>query len=424
MAVKEKLIAKDIDGNELQEGDRVQIVELGGRSKLLLNATATIAELKLTSSDTIHCRIKIDSTRTVLYWAAEWLRKLKSEIIERNPLDEFAARITELWAESENAQEVAEQAAYSALDSARLCGEELLKAKKAAGHGNWEKFRSTLIHPRTGNPMPSSTATLYQRIAERWEEIQVSEVRSLRGARELLKSDRQLSAAKQQHTKQTTVLESATVANLDDGFVEAPSNSSEHLEAAPNISIAYGKGVTEEIAQSLAEAGVMPCKPAISPEEFNREMVRSGLIDPQVRIINPKLKQCEFICNGKLKKGTVSGVLFDWKRMTIAAVLIDYDTGQTQVPASNVWLIDEGDIESNDQPINRFAAIDEIEAKGWYWDANRTFCNEPTDYSYWAHITTPDRKRSFFAKAYEALEDALEHCIEQAKEAGVWEEAK
>lgn len=426
MAVKEKIIAHDIDGNDLQEGDRVQIVELGGRAKLWLNATAIISEITVKSSGAVQCRIAIESSpSTKFFWNEKWLRKLPSEIVEINPLDEAAAKITELWADSENAEEVANQAAYSALDSARLCGEELLKAKQIAGHGNWEKFRATLLHPKTGKPMPSSTATLYQRIAERWGEIEASEVRSLRSARELLKSDRQISAAKPESAPK-----SASVADLPaTQSIEQSIDSSEHLETTPSISEEapsirpdYGENVSDETADSLTGLGVMPCKPSISPEEFNREMAKSGLITQDVKIINPRLKRCEFLCNGVLKNGVISGVLFDWKRMSVAAVLIDYDDGkQIQVPSSNAWLIDESNSESNDQPINRFAAIEEIEAKGWYWDVRRSFCKHPGDYCYSAHLTTPDVKKTFSATKYECLEDALENCIEQAKTAGLWE---
>jgi hypothetical protein len=416
MAVKEKVIAHDIDGNELQEGDRVQIVELGGRAKLWLNATAIVSEITVKSSGAVQCRIAIESSpSTKFFWNEKWLRKLSSEIVEINPLDESAAKITELWADSENAEEVANQAAYSALDSARLCGEELLKAKRLAGHGNWEKFRATLLHPKTGKPMPSSTATLYQRIAERWAEIEASEVRSLRSARELLKSDRQISAAKP---------ESATVTDLPvTQSIEQVIDSSEHLETTPSIRSDYGKNVSDEIADSLTSLGVMPCKPSISPEEFNREMAKSGLITQDIKIINPRLKRCEFLCNGVLKNGVISGVLFDWKRMSVAAVLIDYDDGkQIQVSASNAWLIDEQDNESNDQPINRFAAIEELERRGWFWDAARRI-DINGDYCYWANISSPkcDIKEVFFAQRFECLEDALENCIEEAKKAGVWE---
>jgi len=122
----------------------------------------------------------------------------------KNPAAEessAAIRIIQLWTEAENAEEVAKRAMRSALESARLCGELLLEEKAKIKHGGWEKFRETLIHPTTGKSMPSSTATLYQRIAERWSEIEQSEVRTLRGAarslraaRKLLKSDRQIKA--------------------------------------------------------------------------------------------------------------------------------------------------------------------------------------------------------------------------------------
>lgn len=423
MAVKEKVIAKDIDGNELQEGDRVQIVELGGMSSIWLNKAVTIAEFS-SKPNGIHCKVFSEcAPDTKFSWRADHLRKISSAMIEQSELGALAAEIMRLHEECEKAlnvarvaREAAREASRSALEHAKLCGESLVIAKRRVGHGAWEAWRGEMLR------IPSSTGTLYQRVFERWHELESMtniEELSLRKAAELLKKPRKPATLKSISPSHNEADLPATqsIEHLSDSS-EHLNDSSERYETTPD----YGEAVSEEIAESLMNLGVMPCKPSISPEEFNREMAKSGLITQDVKIINPRLKRCEFLCNGVLKNGVISGVLFDWKRMTVAAVLIDYDDGkQIQVPSSNAWLIDESNSESNDQPINRFAAIEEIEAKGWYWDVRRSFCKHPGDYCYSAHLTTPDVKKTFSATKYECLEDALENCIEQAKTAGLWE---
>lgn len=111
-----------------------------------------------------------------------------TEITSVDSLSTIAAEISQLFGECEEAIEVASQAESAALQSAKLCGEKLLAAKKLVKHGQWEKWRANIRHPKTGKPMPSSTATLYQRVFERWEELQAAS--SLREAATLLKSDR------------------------------------------------------------------------------------------------------------------------------------------------------------------------------------------------------------------------------------------
>lgn len=422
MAVKEKIIAHDIDGNELQEGDRVLVVDTGSMSKLWQNAVGTVMELRTVDDETIQCRVKLDGNSGVNpNWHPNQLRKITTEIVEVSRLDELAGEIKGLHQECEGAIEVAQKAEKSALLSAIECGARLLEAKaecKSAGL-KWETWRDENIG------IPSSTATLYQRIYSKREQLEELEITTIRQAREALKSERKMSEAKSA-TPVAELPESKSTSTQN-----TPSISSEHLETtpsiseeAPSVSPDYGDQVSDKIAESLMNLGVMPCKPSISPEEFNREMAKSGLITQDIKIINPRVKRCEFLCNGVLKNGVISGVLFDWKRMSVAAVLIDYDDGkQIQVPASNAWLIDENNSESNDQPINRFAAIEELERRGWFWDAARRI-DINGDYCYWANISSPkcDIKELFFAQRFECLEDALEQCIEQAKAAGVWED--
>ena len=74
----------------------------------------------------------------------------------------------------EQALTIARSAESSALEHAKRCGELLLAAKAANGHGGWEAWRNE----NTG--IPSSTASLYQRIAERWNEVKELKITSLK----------------------------------------------------------------------------------------------------------------------------------------------------------------------------------------------------------------------------------------------------
>jgi hypothetical protein len=109
-------------------------------------------------------------------------------------LDTLITEINTLYGQLERAEQVAVSAARSALEFAKEMGGKLLEAKKVAGHGNWEKVREQILSPRTGRAIPSSTATLYQRIFERWEELETNAVATIREASEALKKPRLKSA--------------------------------------------------------------------------------------------------------------------------------------------------------------------------------------------------------------------------------------
>lgn len=120
-------------------------------------------------------------------------------------LRRLAEDICQLWGETEQALEVVASAEMSALESARLCGELLIQAKQKAGHGNWEAWREdNICHPKTGKPLPSSTAALYQRVCQHWSKLQELQVSSLKQADKALRS---LKAEKK--PKSTTVVNSA-----------------------------------------------------------------------------------------------------------------------------------------------------------------------------------------------------------------------
>jgi len=103
----------------------------------------------------------------------------------------------------------------------------------------------------------------------------------------------------------------------------------------------YGENVSPEIARSLFDTGVMPCRPSITPEEFAEEMKRSEI--PKVKIINDRVtKRCIFTLNDEEKEGVVIAVLIDWKSLRIDAVLIDYDEGkQIQLSVEKALFIAE-----------------------------------------------------------------------------------
>jgi phage regulator Rha-like protein len=78
-----------------------------------------------------------------------------------------------------------------ALEIGKEIGDRLLQLKEQVGHGGWEEFREQNIRsPHTGLPMPSSTATMYQRIAKNWDVLQQVNAQSIRDAIYVLRRDR------------------------------------------------------------------------------------------------------------------------------------------------------------------------------------------------------------------------------------------
>lgn len=132
-----------------------------------------------------------------------------------NQLDSLAQEICSLWAEVEQAVDVVARAEQSALETAKLCGEKLIAAKAACPRGQWEQWREThVVHPTTGKALPSSTATLYQRVAESWDDLTQQECRGLKQAAELLKKPR-LSATVAESPELAPVAESRSVKSTD-----------------------------------------------------------------------------------------------------------------------------------------------------------------------------------------------------------------
>lgn len=99
-------------------------------------------------------------------------------------LDQLAKRINELHGSCEEAFTIAQSAQNSALEYARQAGLLLLQAKRECGHGNWEKWRLANLS------LPSSTAALYQRIANNWGVIQEFDITTLKSAASFLRKDR------------------------------------------------------------------------------------------------------------------------------------------------------------------------------------------------------------------------------------------
>lgn len=111
-------------------------------------------------------------------------------IAPHSSLDYLIADLNILYERIEQAETVAMTAAHSALEFARQMGGKLLQAKAEAGHGNWEKVREQILSPRTGKPIPSSTATLYMRIFEGWDTLETNAIATIREASEALKKPR------------------------------------------------------------------------------------------------------------------------------------------------------------------------------------------------------------------------------------------
>jgi phage anti-repressor protein len=116
-------------------------------------------------------------------------RRLKGALsAQSTEISILLAEINTLYGEFE----VAVTEPTPALQIAKDMGDRLLQLKAEVGHGNWEAFREANIRsPHTGQPMPSSTASLYQRIAKNWDTLQHLNTQSVREAvLSLRRSDR------------------------------------------------------------------------------------------------------------------------------------------------------------------------------------------------------------------------------------------
>jgi hypothetical protein len=207
---------------------------------------------------------------------------------EPAPLSNLAQEIAALWVEADQAVEVAQRAEKSALESAKACGEKLAIAKSQCPHGQWESWREdNIIHPATGKAIPSSTASLYQRVAERWDEL--GECWSLREASIALRKPRAISA---------TVADSSEPVNK---FVATPI-----VAAAP-------EETREELEPPAEEKPRDKRLEFYSPEETQAAMVPQPEIMPTVK----KFKAVKY-------RDTITGQLLESR---LVAVLVAINGG-------------------------------------------------------------------------------------------------
>ncbi|MDX2215466.1 MAG: hypothetical protein SFY66_19540 [Oculatellaceae cyanobacterium bins.114] len=239
-------------------------------------------------------------------------------------LDTLITEINTLFGNLEEAEEVAENAAQSAFSFALEIGHKLIKAKAECGHGNWEAARAQIKSPRSGNPLPSSTATLYQRMAKRQKELEQARVCTLREAAALLKSDRSLKSATETPTA-PAVVERDLVNSLEElkerfdaNQAAAEKRSQEQgsetfrycrlwldnfgavgelfaiedlgeVKEGDRVTVPHGRyegrsavvkqiyegdDVTEIASTAAGHRVPLTFKPSITPEEFNQEMSR------------------------------------------------------------------------------------------------------------------------------------------------------
>jgi hypothetical protein len=114
-------------------------------------------------------------------------------------LTTLAAKINQIHGDCEQALAIAQSAQQSALQHARRCGELLLQAKRQIPHGGWETWREANLQ------LSSSTASLYQRVAQNWERLEAEGVADL----SLREADRLLRQAKEPPDKSATVADLA-----------------------------------------------------------------------------------------------------------------------------------------------------------------------------------------------------------------------
>jgi hypothetical protein len=258
-------------------------------------------------------------------------RKHMAEIVL---LETLASEINRLHQDCENAINVARSAENSALQHAKLCGEKLLEAKRVCGHGHWENWRSANLQ------IPSSSATLYQRVAERWGEIESATGAAdltLREAVALLKKPRQ-PALKPSESAAAAVatqpaLESQATADPAPPVTPAPQTDASCRDCRHRRLVTDGSefvciaGQFREFKPLRDDWGKANGCDSFSLSRADKPVVNAC--------------ECQFKLHGEAKRGQISSVLIDWQALTVKAVIIDHDTGQTQVPVSLVKIFQE-----------------------------------------------------------------------------------
>jgi hypothetical protein len=247
------------------------------------------------------------------------------------PLDTLAGEINRLHRECEDALTVARSAENSALQHAKSCGQKLLEAKAACGHGNWEKWRSENLQ------VPSSTAALYQRVADRWGELgestPVADL-TLREAAALLKKPRQAAL------KQWDTAAAAPLANEPTQFqTEAPLPEVKPISPAQaSCRDCRHRHLVADGSEFVCSAGMVREFKSVRDDWGKTHNCGSfSLPRADQRVVNSR--ECIFTLRGQSQRGQISSVLIDWQALTLKAVVIDHDSGQTQVPVSQVQIL-------------------------------------------------------------------------------------
>src|SRR4051812_7222417 len=102
------------------------------------------------------------------------------ELFDPPGIVRHAESATELIAAANAEHEAGRLAEMKSLEHYRRAGEMLLKAKEAAGHGNWEKVRKE--HCR----IPQQRSSEYMRLAEGWDKLPPGGDFTLKGALALI----------------------------------------------------------------------------------------------------------------------------------------------------------------------------------------------------------------------------------------------
>lgn len=206
-----------------------------------------------------------------------------------DPIPGLIETAQKLWGEIDQALEIVQQAEYSALDSARLLGETLLNLKKQTPHGQWETVRGRILHPVTGKALPSSTATLYQRISQNWEALSQAGITSVRAANEHLRQLKSATVAEIEGETNADNPAGTGGSESDPGNPETVPQWSEVGASLPTLGQGQNQNPQPIDLSTVARPGetdipargatpiVVPetCKPAIAPSEFNQEMANT-----------------------------------------------------------------------------------------------------------------------------------------------------
>jgi|GEM_PF-6540869 len=238
-----------------------------------------------------------------------------------DPLSHLATQINTLHRQGDEAEATAIAAGKAALHLRKEEGDRLLEAKAQLKHGQWSKWL------KANCPDSSErSCQVYMQLAEGWEHVEKNAAAAALTLREAIA----LLPKKAKATE--TVVPAPTASPLDytplpepkpcwfkvgDSWTEGQAiaqnqrgmvrlvwgeNRESDIDAERVQSLPPATAIASETEAALAAAGLVVCKPSITPTEFNREMWGDLVPDataifptpePETPIVRLKVKRCK-----------------------------------------------------------------------------------------------------------------------------------